>query len=191
MTNPFPGARIRQFLARADNVQRFRFGLFSAQRAVVLAGDIIGGYADADRDVIDSSLESCWQCTQIGDLKRLSRHEPALQRTLIPETDGEYTFYNSATNDAVASLIYAVRAGVLNDAESSYRAAESLFNLADLALNRHRSDYVDDLAAAPITALAARHISDDLDRLQTASARLHDIRLQLLAEGRELSSLAD
>ncbi|MBU9763273.1 hypothetical protein FR943_05375 [Mycobacterium sp. TNTM28] len=193
LINPFPEKRIREFLASARDYQKFLFSLSSAQRAITLADAIVNGFAASDKQAIDSALDLCWSAASTSDFAPLANHASLLHDRLVPEDDDTYGFYNSATNDAITSLIYAIRCAVGDDSDSAYYAAETLFNLADLLLNRNRTEYVSDLASAPITAYAAKCISSDLVGQvgQDSSTNIDQIRTRLIEEGRELSTLAD
>lgn len=193
MTNSFPANRIRGYLADLDHSRKFLFGLFSAQRAITLAEDSVNGFATADRLAIVPALNSCWNAASTNDFTPLAGHTPTLRDRLMPESDAAYGLYNSVTNDAIASLLYTIRCGTAGDVDSAYYAAETLFNLADLLLNRDRSEYVNDLAAAPITAYAARCIWSDLDYVRRSDPTINASRMrdQLIDEGHELSSFAN
>lgn len=194
LINPFPEQKIRKFLSSAGDSQKFLLSLFSAQRAVILANESISGYSALDRLAIDPTLDFCWYfaSTDASDRSQLANFESILRDRLVPESDDTYEFYNSATNDAIGSLIYTVRCGTTGDPDSAYYAAETLFNLSDLLLNRNRTEYVSDLAAAPITAYAANCISSDVDLLSAPAPSVNagNMRDQIINEGHELSRLA-
>lgn len=190
--NPFPEKRIREFLADAGDSRRFLFSLFSAHRAVVLAEGSIDGFSAEDQLVIYPALDSCWRSTSTNDFEALAGHASSLLERLVDEDDDTYDFYNGVTNDAIASLVFGIECATSGDRDSAYYAAQRLFDLADLLLHRSRSEYVSDLAAAPITAYAATCLSADLDHLSgpNAGVNLARRRAQLTDEGHELGRLA-
>jgi hypothetical protein len=189
--NPFPEEAIRQFLADAEARTRYLFALSNAQRTVTMADVAVGGLDEIDREIIDSTLESCWAAaggTPDGGLREYI--EPLFSR-MVPDDEDEYSPYNSAVNSALASLAYAIESSAGDGtAESAHFAASSMFDLADYLLHRNRSGgYVDDLAAAPITALAAQSVIVDMDRLAHGTTP-RDLRQRVIDEGHQIASLA-
>lgn len=191
--DPFPEERVRNFLASAEDLQRFYFALFNAQRAQIAASDVVGGLTESDKSISDRALESCWRAAETQDFDGLTRHVGPMWDLLVPDDDEKYTSYNSATNSSFASIIYTIESVTGDDQiESAYSASTSMFDLADYLLQRNHTGYVEDLSAAPVTAFAAHCVTADLDRLADTSRTLSlsALRTQLVAEGHELSSLA-
>lgn len=191
--DPFPEDRIRNFLASAEDYQRFYFALFNAQRAHIMASDVVGGLTETDRSVSDAALEACWKAAETRDFDSLTGYMEPLWDLLVPDDDEKYTSYNSATNSSFASIIYTIESVTGDDEiESAYSSASSMFDLADYLLQRKYTSYVDDLSSAPITAFAANCVTADLDRISLSEILdLKAIRTQVVAEGHELSALAN
>lgn len=194
MINPFPDEAIREFLAQAGGRNRYLFALANAQRAVVMADDAVGGLVEIDRRTVDAALESCWAVAEGASSDRLHEHAEPLFDRMVPDDDDEYSPYHSAVNSALAALVYAIEsAGGGDTADSAYFAASSMFDLADYLLHRNRTgDYVNDLSAEPITALAAACVVVDMERLSpdAVPVDLRELGQRPVDEGHQIASLA-
>jgi hypothetical protein len=192
IVNPFPVEAIHAFLAEAQVGNRFLFALTNAQRALIMASDAVGGLTADDRGVVDPTLKSCWAVAARTSNQDLREYVERLYDRMPPDWEDEYSSYNAAVNDALAALVYAIESLAGDDtADSAYNAANSMFELADHLLQRHRTDgeYANDLAAAAVTALAARAVVVDLEQLPLG-AGAEDLRLRAISDGHRIAAVA-
>lgn len=187
MTNPFPGAEIKAFLSDSTEHERVVFALASAQRAVTVAEDAVEELNSSDRELLLESLDTGWNA-RTYDSALASR----LMDQLVDEDDDDYTFYNSAVNDALTATIYAVQAGS-DDADSmnAFYAAQTFFNIADLIAQRGAAAYPTDLSSQPVMAYAADCLKEDLTRVQgiAADGDLQRFREICISEAQHLTQL--
>ncbi|WP_134049008.1 hypothetical protein [Mycobacteroides franklinii] len=119
-------------------------------------------------------------------------HISTLAGRLVPDWDGRYTFYNSVVNDALTSMLHAVKVVVEPlPRQSAYRASETFFNMVDLVMHRHRAEYLADIASEPAIVAALEYLESDLRRLQSDKTQpdAGSFRDQLMAEGRQVAML--
>lgn len=194
LINPFPDEAVRLFVAKAEGLQRYLLALVNAQRTVIMADDAVGGLVEEDRRLVDATLDGCWDAARRARDGGLREFVAPLFGRMVPDYDEGYSPYHSVVNDATASLVHAIESFGGDDAAvSAYHAASTMFDLADHLLHRHRTDYVNDLASEPITALAARCVVADVERLTGAaiSPDLGELRLRAIDEGHRIAALAD
>jgi len=191
MQNPFFADRIKSAAADASLPSLFQFAISSATRSVGCGAEVLGGVVEADQATLLGALNASWRVFG-GSEEPLAVHISTLAGRLVPDWDGRYTFYNSVVNDALTSMLHAVKVVVEPlPRQSAYRASETFFNMVDLVMHRHRAEYVADIASEPAIVAALEYLESDLCRLQSGKTQpdAGSFRDQLMAEGRQVAML--
>ncbi|TDZ95759.1 hypothetical protein [Mycobacteroides salmoniphilum] len=193
MQNLFFADRIKSAAASASLPRLIQYALSSATRSAAFGAEALGGFAGADAAVLGAALDACWRVLS-GSEEVVAKHNSDLLGRLVPDWDGQYAFYNSATNDVLTSTIHTL--GVIagpQPSESAYWASASFFDLADLMVHRKRSDYVEELGSEPVIVAVLECLESDLRRLESTEPHSDapSFRHQLITEGGQLARIVE